>query len=641
MTEKTFLTFDKRDEFNRKPIAEKIITLLESDIDVSPLLIDGDWGTGKSEFCQKLINLMDKEKYHLVYVDAFKTDYMEEPLLALLAEIIKTCILEGKTEEQNKEHKEKIKKIVSAAKFGIKSVLKFGVNLLLSQNIGNAPEKYKEAVEGVIKELSEKTIEVSTEALLKEQVEAEKNIKALQDCLKEIAKDKSIIIFIDELDRCRPDYAIDMLEIIKHVFEIDKIKIVLIANMKVIRLAVDHRYGHGVNSYSYLDKFIKFRITLPNSSKSIVEFSDDKNNSFTYLEHLVSNSSLLKGEYHNDLTKENNTNYLLNRELILSLVTRNNVSLRDVEKIIRNFEIYTAINKEEKRSPLMAVLYTFSVFLFAINPEMLFGLSKGNADIESVANVVGDLSSGYFCINSECQGVLIIISEMFCNSRKISYISEMGRYERYNYKKENFIENALANYPSYDIKKDMELRYSLSDYFNENSMELSHKIKYYVIIFIGILIIINSIIGTSEVLKQMKLNFTFIQKIMLFLFSGIPSGVIATSATAFFSVVFLFSVKTYEKKLYEHRIIGIIYTAIVSIIGLLGINFIMELSNLYKNYSFKVGHEFKLFIHFLKFVLRYKNLYIEIFNMYFCVNLFVIIFLGILLIFAKKNREGE
>ena len=117
----------------------------------------------------------------------------------------------------------------------------------------------------------------------------------------------------------------------------------------------------------------------------------------------------------------------------------------------------------------MAVLYTFSVFLFAINPEMLFGLSKGNADIESVANVVGDLSSGYFCINSKCQGVLIIISEMFCNSRKISYISEMGRYKRYNYKKENFIENALANYPSCDIKKDMELRYSLSDYFNENN----------------------------------------------------------------------------------------------------------------------------------------------------------------------------
>lgn len=260
-----------------------------------------------------------------------------------------------------------------------------------------------------------------------------------------------------------------MLEIIKHVFEIDKIKIVLVANMKVIRLAVDHRYGHGVNSYSYLDKFIKFRITLPNSSKSIVEFSDDKNNSFTYLEHLVSNSSLLKGEYHNDLTKGNNTNYLLNRELILSLVTRNNVSLRDVEKIIRNFEIYAAINKEEKRSPLMAVLYTFSIFLFAINPEMLFSLSKGNADIEVVANAVGEFNGGGFCIDHKCQGILIIFSEIFCNSSKVSYISENGKYQRYNYKKEDFIENTLANYPSHDIHKDIELRYSLRDYFNGNN----------------------------------------------------------------------------------------------------------------------------------------------------------------------------
>ena len=238
MTEKTFLTFDKRDEFNRKPIAKKIITLLESDIDVSPLLIDGDWGTGKSEFCQKLINLMDKEKYHLVYVDAFKTDYMEEPLLALLAEIIKTCTLGEKTEKQVERQKELIKALASAAKFGVKTVLKAGVNFLLKQNVEELSEEWKGAVEEPIKELAEKTIEATTEALLKEQVEAERNIKALQDCLKGIAKDKPIIIFIDELDRCRPDYAIDMLEIIKHVFEIDKIKIVLVANMKVIRLAV-------------------------------------------------------------------------------------------------------------------------------------------------------------------------------------------------------------------------------------------------------------------------------------------------------------------------------------------------------------------------------------------------------------------
>ncbi|MBS9778043.1 MAG: hypothetical protein KGV50_04690 [Gammaproteobacteria bacterium] len=48
------ITFENRDEFQRKPIAEKIIQLLKSEIDISPLMIDGNWGIGKTEFCCKL-----------------------------------------------------------------------------------------------------------------------------------------------------------------------------------------------------------------------------------------------------------------------------------------------------------------------------------------------------------------------------------------------------------------------------------------------------------------------------------------------------------------------------------------------------------------------------------------------------------
>ncbi|WP_244572458.1 P-loop NTPase fold protein, partial [Escherichia coli] len=52
-------TFDYRDEFLRKPIAEKLIALLNSDINLSPLVIDGGWGTGKTEFCKKVANLIE------------------------------------------------------------------------------------------------------------------------------------------------------------------------------------------------------------------------------------------------------------------------------------------------------------------------------------------------------------------------------------------------------------------------------------------------------------------------------------------------------------------------------------------------------------------------------------------------------
>lgn len=51
------LTFEYRDEFKRRVIAEKIINLLMDD-EFSPMVLDGDWGVGKTEFCHKLINLI-------------------------------------------------------------------------------------------------------------------------------------------------------------------------------------------------------------------------------------------------------------------------------------------------------------------------------------------------------------------------------------------------------------------------------------------------------------------------------------------------------------------------------------------------------------------------------------------------------
>ena len=56
----TEFTFQTRDEFNRRPFAERIINLLKSDIDISPMAIDGAWGTGKSEFCIKTLRLIEK-----------------------------------------------------------------------------------------------------------------------------------------------------------------------------------------------------------------------------------------------------------------------------------------------------------------------------------------------------------------------------------------------------------------------------------------------------------------------------------------------------------------------------------------------------------------------------------------------------
>ena len=51
-----------RDEFKRRPIAENVIKMLESaTVDISPLMIDAQWGCGKTEFCHKTINLISRK----------------------------------------------------------------------------------------------------------------------------------------------------------------------------------------------------------------------------------------------------------------------------------------------------------------------------------------------------------------------------------------------------------------------------------------------------------------------------------------------------------------------------------------------------------------------------------------------------
>ena len=189
--EKTFATHD---EFNRKPIAENIIKLLTSPIDLSPMVIDGGWGTGKTEFCQKLIRLMEQQHpdYQPVYIDAFRSDHSGEPLLALFAEIIKACTPpEGSDKKLIEKHKDRIRRIAKAAGFLMKTVAKAAVGHVLKQNVEDLAEGMSQiindkqeaknaaaTVAGAATTLAshsiDATIDATVEALLKEQIEAEK-----------------------------------------------------------------------------------------------------------------------------------------------------------------------------------------------------------------------------------------------------------------------------------------------------------------------------------------------------------------------------------------------------------------------------------------------------------------------------------
>ena len=430
-------TFDTQDEFNRKPIAENIIRLLTSSIHLSPMVIDGGWGTGKTKFCQKLIQLMQQQHpdYQPVYIDAFRSDHSGEPLLALLAEIIKACTPEDIGEQPSEQRKEMTKKVAKAAGFVMKTVAKAAVGHVLKQNmedlaegmsqIINDKQEAKNAaatVAGAATTLAshsiDATIDATVEALLKEQIEAEKNLETLKACLKEFAEEKPIILFIDELDRCRPDYAVDMLEVIKHVFDVENVKVVLVTNTKQLRAAINHRYGVEVDAHKYLDKFLKYSFALPDKV-SVRSWGGWALVSVEYFKQLI-RTSHMASELRGLIDEEHNVTI----NFISDMIERNDISLRETERLVRFLEIYHSLSRGGLDSREMwqyILLRITGVFIFCFYPSLRENINKNRTDakdfarlfnIQSLANIPKNISGGIHTSTNVIAMMLILNSQM-------------------------------------------------------------------------------------------------------------------------------------------------------------------------------------------------------------------------------------
>ena len=368
----TELTFDERDEFKRKSIAEKAISLLQAEIDISPMVIDGSWGTGKTEFCHKLINLMQgNDTHHLIYIDAFKADHADEPIMTVLAEVIK--VLPDENSKQNF-----IKKALPTVRYGLKTIAKAGASHLLRQDIADVADDFDKEIQ----KTADKAIDATVAAVLKDHVKADKNLKALQTALKEITAVKPIILFIDELDRCRPNFAVDMLEIIKHTFDVEGVRFVLITNTQQLKASINHCYGQSVDAQRYLDKFVKFTVALPETVDT-----NAHRESIAAIEHyknLVRSSHILEG------MKLYECGSIRTIEKIILV---NRLSLREVETVVRHIEIYVTLAQSNnlKSNTIVGykVLTILAIAIYSIQPEVALSILQKRIDAKDIGNCLG------------------------------------------------------------------------------------------------------------------------------------------------------------------------------------------------------------------------------------------------------------
>ena len=256
------LTFED-DKLGRKQFAINMMNIVDQwnetkhENESLVFSIDASWGAGKSSFLHMWKNMLLSEEYKdknyaVAFYNAWENDDSENAFIPLL------YALKGIDAQS---HKEALKDKASAflKTCGI-ALLKDGIKKLIGTEISQiASNLLDTGGEGLEKALNEKS-----ESFFTEYDGYVKMKQQFKESLKDLIPDEGkLIIFVDELDRCRPTFAVETLEIVKHFFDIENIVFVFAIDLEQLSHSIATMYGSGMDSAGYLRRFFDVNMNMP------------------------------------------------------------------------------------------------------------------------------------------------------------------------------------------------------------------------------------------------------------------------------------------------------------------------------------------------------------------------------------------
>ena len=246
------------DVLDRKPLVEFLAGLIGRLSGPFVLALDSPWGTGKTTLVQMLKAKLEQEQFRCVYFNAWQVDYVTDPLVALVAAIDDIHLQNKDAEGAFRGHLKTAKKITSkiakrAVVAGVKAAT-LGI-LDLEDDIESIASDAAGDMAGNLVDVFQK----EKDSLTKFRIEVEKAVEQLEA----EGKKDTLIFFIDELDRCRPTFAIEMLERIKHLFDVPNIIFVLSIDKSQLEASTAAVYGERINASEYLRRFIDLEYGIP------------------------------------------------------------------------------------------------------------------------------------------------------------------------------------------------------------------------------------------------------------------------------------------------------------------------------------------------------------------------------------------
>ena len=215
------------------------------------ILLDGQWGSGKTSFVKMAAAHLQTQDVRVVEFNAWKQGHTEMPLADLVAAISK---------QVGHSKMDAVKKtagnaLVHLSKVASRGIMDIDAMKSLKPEIINQWEKTEKAV-GEFK--------------------TQLQLAASSD-------NDPLVVIIDELDRCRPDYALKVLETVRHLFDVPGVVVVLAANLEELCHTVQSIYGPNFTADRYLRRFADQYVLLT---------KPDEQNLSEFLEHTLEMAGL-------------------------------------------------------------------------------------------------------------------------------------------------------------------------------------------------------------------------------------------------------------------------------------------------------------------------------------------------------------
>lgn len=292
------------------------------------IALSSKFGSGKSTFLQMWTASLDEreeEKPLVITLNAWESDYNGDPLFAIVSALAKTIQEKGEAADT----------LLEAAKdfgwfattIGSQLVNKFtGIDPVAAGE--NAEKKKAERREGILLDMDAFSI-----------FERRRNaMHSLKIAIREIVSSSTPRAFfiVDELDRCRPDYAITYLETIKHIFDIKGAVFILAADRKQLENSAKTAFGLELDFEEYYRKFVHREIALPPISNASYEKLAEKYVSY-YLEREGSRFCFMKIDRHRI-------------ENITELIGALKLTPRQIQEVFRTLGHMLETNEENKGS---------------------------------------------------------------------------------------------------------------------------------------------------------------------------------------------------------------------------------------------------------------------------------------------------